>query len=533
MRIIEKVGYTLWYGTFVLLGVTFGLLLHPLIASADVSEHFDAFSVGNIATSSPGWVESGTYRLPNISTTWSVSSPNSLEVNRSTEGNITAVRRVLDTPQTNFSLSFRGYTVSNSAGNNGSSVQIRYYDYLGGYETRSICSYASTTALVQIRVSTDSTTTCKGTYVVLGTVLEDTWYDITLSGSDTTDILTVTLDDGFGVQTATSSKTNGYDIVTFFTVMSGQTNTTDFYDDFGWNTSGSGGAGTGDFAVSVDYYNEIAGVRDTATDIEEVCYAEAGQTVYCANASVFDVFTASVSGTISDGYFVTTEVLNSTTFSPMSPSGQYTEAIYPSTYPYDLAEEYAFYFPGYLQNASTTVLLRVCQNLNGTFSYLGYQTVGDCANLYLGNGMSASTTQAIADQAFTDLAQQNISAYEACQASSTNMFLDGIKCGFVWLFYPENIDTNWWSNIGIETQAPFVYVSQLRGVITAWSTATTTDQYTYDLSFDMPWGTSTMTVFDTDWVDTFPLWDWVYELLGLMMYLMASLYVYRSVMNLV
>jgi len=48
MRIIEKMGYTLWYGTFILFGLTFGLLLHPLLASADVL--YDSLSTTTIPT---------------------------------------------------------------------------------------------------------------------------------------------------------------------------------------------------------------------------------------------------------------------------------------------------------------------------------------------------------------------------------------------------------------------------------------------------------------------------------------------------
>lgn len=162
MRIIETVGYTLWYGTFVFLGVTLGLLLHPLIASADVAEHFDSMTSGvDIATSSTTWYEwpsAPTYKLPNIVTSQYVSSPNGLLFDRGIESGSVAVKRNLDSMQSSFHLSWRGMTVSNSAGNYGHGVQWAYCDLGSTCTTRAVCTYASTTALVEIRVSTDTHT---------------------------------------------------------------------------------------------------------------------------------------------------------------------------------------------------------------------------------------------------------------------------------------------------------------------------------------------------------------------------------------
>jgi len=219
-KYINKILYSfLWYGSFVLFGITFGLILYPLLASAEelVTDDFDSYTIGTNVTGQGPWVQSvrcGTSQaraaLDDITP---YSWPNAIRLDAELQGTSTCIT-ASSTNKTDGTLSYKfrvndiyrtGYANDTwqfylTQNEDGSGASISYYI---GVRVDDLTQY-------NLKFCTTGTTLNSGCTYDSGYLSLDEWHTVTVRWNDTDSKFYVSLDGAAETAVVTVSATYSY-----------------------------------------------------------------------------------------------------------------------------------------------------------------------------------------------------------------------------------------------------------------------------------------------------------------------------------
>jgi len=241
---------TIWYGSWILIGIVFGLLLYPNISHAEeiLTDNFDSYTVGDVVGQG-GWTQYQTAQAGNVNTTQYYSSPNSLVYNRSIESaNITDqywATTTADTSEISYRLLSTVTNVGDGAGvmfsfsNNPLSINSAFY----------ICSYGTTTSAFTMRVSTNSSRCTTNYTATTQSWAENTWIEVRVNIDLNAYTAQVYFDDVLATTTAINT---GVQFFRDLRIYQSQSYVIDYFDDFGFYSTGSGSS-----ASSTEYITSV------------------------------------------------------------------------------------------------------------------------------------------------------------------------------------------------------------------------------------------------------------------------------------
>jgi len=267
MRSIEKLGYTLWYGTFVLFGITFGLLLYPLLADAYeiVSDDFENYSLGNLAPYG-GWSTSSAQVIPQVvNTTFSVAPQSGSKMiyfgDSSRQVLFPKSTTTYATSEAVQTLSYYFYPYDFTSGTNAPGALMSFVTYSVGnvsQQTFYTCFYPTSNSVATFRISSGSNCNSGTITSVEYNIPQGGWVSVECSWTRSDNKFACALNGSSSVQYTGAMDTDNYYIVP--TTFTGYTYGEGFLDNFGWSETSGGGGGS---STSTTYITNVYPVDET------------------------------------------------------------------------------------------------------------------------------------------------------------------------------------------------------------------------------------------------------------------------------
>jgi len=163
-KIAEGAGYIMWYGAWILGGITLGLLLHPSLAGAYeiVADDFETYSLGNLAPQG-GWSTSSASAIVQVvGTTYGVAPDSGSQMMQ-----VGDVNRYVNFPtatstysgEDQQTLSFMWYAYDYTTGTNAPAINMSWRFYSAGHvlqQTLYTCAYPTSGTVATFRISSGS-----------------------------------------------------------------------------------------------------------------------------------------------------------------------------------------------------------------------------------------------------------------------------------------------------------------------------------------------------------------------------------------
>jgi len=242
-KFAEIGGLSIWYGAFILAGITFGLLLQPLLADAYeiVSDDFETYSLGNLVPYG-GWATSGATAIPQVvNTTYGVVPYSGSKMiyfgdvsRQAVFPKSTSSYAVAEAIQT---LSYYYYPYDFTTGTNAPGALMSFVTYSAtniSQQTLYTCFYPTSGSVATFRISSGSNCNSGTITSVEYNIPQGGWVSVECSWTRSDNKFACSLNGSTSVQYTGAMDSDNYYIVP--TLFTGYTYGEGFLDYFGWSS---------------------------------------------------------------------------------------------------------------------------------------------------------------------------------------------------------------------------------------------------------------------------------------------------------
>jgi len=250
MRIIETMGYIVWYGTFILFGITFGLMLHPLIADAYeiVDTSFETgYSLGNLAPQN-GWATGTSPSIQVVNETYGVSPQHGAimlqvgDVHRYVNYPVATSTYVGEDQQI---LSYYWYAYDYTTGTNAPAINTSWRFYNSAnvlQQTLYTCAYPTSGTVATFRISSGSNCNSGTITSVKTSMPQGYWASVVCIYDKSANTFGCSIDGETQVNYSVALDVDNTYVQP--TTVQGYTYGEGFLDNYGWYSDTGSGGGT-------------------------------------------------------------------------------------------------------------------------------------------------------------------------------------------------------------------------------------------------------------------------------------------------